>query len=191
MYGGPEVRSSTRSPLGCRSESSLTPARHASRIREMTVAAELGSDLPQSPVTSKGALRSVTDEGSGRARDCGHGVRSRQFQACDARFAGLQQGQPIIDPGAACGFRAASDPAAAPASNRNARRLFGSEPAISSGCARRTDRSGGTRSSRRKVNLAALPAPSPFDEHSMHWPSLPRSSTSSSIVTHAPRGVAR
>jgi len=166
MYGGPEVRSSTRSPLGCRSESSLTPARLTSRIREMTVAAALGRDFPQSPVSSKGALRSVTGEGLSRARDCGHGVRSRQFHDSDARFAGLQQGHPITNPRAACSFRAASDPAAAPASSRNARRLFGPVPVISSGCPRRTDRSGDTRSSLRKTNLSAVPARSPFDENS-------------------------
>ena len=53
-----------RSALGCRSESSLTPARHASRIREMTVAAELGSHL--SAVSHDlGALRSVTGRSVG------------------------------------------------------------------------------------------------------------------------------
>ena len=167
MYATPEGRSSTRSLFGCRSESSLTPARQASRIREITTAAELGGDFPQSPVTSKGAVRSVTGEGSGWARDCGHGVRSRQFQDSEARFAGLQQGHPIINPRAACSFRAASDPAAVPTSSKSVRRLSAFRAVVSSRCAGRTSRFGGTRSSRDKADLPALPARSPFDENSM------------------------
>src|SRR5271166_1398194 len=60
MCGSPDVWSSTRSFAGCRSDSSLTPDRETSRIREITAKASLGGEPPHSPPSSRGAESNVT-----------------------------------------------------------------------------------------------------------------------------------
>src|SRR5271166_3462689 len=60
MCGSPDVWSSTRNFAGCRSDSSLTPDRQTSRIREITAEASFGGEPPHSPPSSRGAESNVT-----------------------------------------------------------------------------------------------------------------------------------
>ncbi len=59
MCGSPDVWSSTRNFAGCRSDSSLTPDRQTSRIREITAKGSLDGEPPHSPPSSRGAESNV------------------------------------------------------------------------------------------------------------------------------------